>query len=160
MKNKKNENILKKKAAWISLLVGILIFGGKLIAYLLTSSAAIFADTSESVVNIIASSMALYSIYLASKPPDKTHLYGHGNIEYFSAGIEGLMIVVAAIAIFYSSISKMLGGVQPEQLGIGTMIIAATGIVNWYLGRYLHKMGKKTDSIALIADGKHVSTDS
>lgn len=157
---KKNENILKKKAAWSSLLVGVLIFGGKLVAYFLTSSAAIFADASESVVNIIASSMALYSIYLAAKPPDKTHLYGHGNIEYFSAGIEGLMIIVAAVAIFYSSISKMIEGVQPEQLGIGTIIIAITGIVNWYLGRYLHAMGKKTDSIALIADGKHVSTDS
>jgi len=155
-----NFTYIKKKAAWISLIVGSLIFFGKLIAYFLTFSAAIFADASESIVNIIASSMALYSIYLGSKPPDKTHLYGHGNIEYFSAGIEGLMIIIAAIAIFYSSIAKMISGIQPEQLGIGTIIIAATGIINWFLGRYLNKMGKETDSIALVADGKHVSTDS
>lgn len=151
---------IKKKAAWISLIVGSFIFIGKVIAYFLTSSAAIFADASESIVNIIASSMALYSIYLGSKPPDKTHLYGHGNIQYFSAGIEGLMIIIAAIAIFYSSITKMITGIQPEQLSIGTVIIAATSIVNWFLGKYLNKMGKKTDSIALVADGKHVSTDS
>ncbi len=151
---------IKKRAAWISLIIGSLIFIGKAIAYYLTYSAAIFADASESIVNIIASSMALYSIYLGSKPPDKTHLYGHGNIEYFSAGIEGFMIFVAAAAIFYSSIVKMISGIQPEQLGLGTIIIATTGIINWYLGRYLNKVGKETDSIALVADSKHVLTDS
>lgn len=156
-----NENIkLKKKAAIISLLVGLGMFAAKTTAYLITGSNAIFSDAAESVVHVMATTMALYSIILSSRPPDKSHLYGHGNIEYFSAGIEGLLIVIAAFTIIYTSVQDIIIGAIPEKLGTGTMIIAAAGIINLFLGFYLIKKGKQTHSLALVADGKHVLTDS
>lgn len=151
---------LKKKAALISLVVGFLMFAGKITAYLITGSAAIFSDALESIVHIFATGMALYSIYLSSKPADETHFYGHGNIEYFSAGIEGLLIIIAALAIVYECISSLVYGVQIEQLDVGILITSAAGFVNLFLGWFLIAIGKKTKSIILVADGKHVLTDS
>lgn len=156
-----NENIaLKKKAAIISLLVGFGMFGAKISAYLITGSSAIFSDAAESVVHVMATSIALYSIILSSRPPDKSHLYGHGNIEYFSAGIEGFLILIAALTIIYTSAEDLIIGAKPEKLGTGTIIIAAAGVVNLFLGFYLIRKGKETNSLALVADGKHVLTDS
>lgn len=150
----------KKKAAWISLVVGGFMFFSKISAYLLTGSSAIFSDAAESVVHVAATSMALYSIYLSSKPADENHLYGHGNVEYFSAGVEGLLIVVAAFTIIYTSGHDLIYGVATQKLGIGTTIIAIAGLVNLVLGLFLVKKGKLTNSLTLIADGKHVLTDS
>ncbi len=156
-----NENIrLKKKAAFISLFVGFGMFAAKVTAYLITGSSAIFSDAAESVVHVMATSMALYSIILSSRPPDKSHLYGHGNIEYFSAGIEGFLIVLAALTIIYTSIEDIIIGAKPDKLGTGTIIIGAAGAVNLFLGFYLIRKGKQTNSLALEADGKHVLTDS
>lgn len=156
-----NDNYkLKRKAAVISLLVGFGMFGGKIFAYLITGSSAIFSDAIESVVHVMATGMALYSILLSSKPADKNHLFGHGNIEYFSAGIEGLLIIIAAITIIYTAVVNIITGSQPEQLSSGTLIIATAGVVNLFLGWYLIKKGKETNSLALEADGKHVLTDS
>lgn len=151
---------LKKKAAIISLSVGIGMFFFKMGAYLITGSAAIFSDAAESVVHVLATSMALFSIYLSSKPADDTHPYGHGNIEYFSAGTEGILIVIAAIFIIYESTLSIIKGPQLQELGIGAIIITIASSVNLGLGNYLIKMGKKTNSLTLIADGKHVLTDS
>ncbi|MDP2037924.1 MAG: cation diffusion facilitator family transporter, partial [Ignavibacteria bacterium] len=150
----------KKKAAWISLIVGGFMFVSKISAYLLTGSSAIFSDAAESVVHVAATSMALYSIYLSSQPADENHLYGHGNVEYFSAGVEGLLIIIAAITIIYTSGHDLIFGVQTQQLGIGTTIIAVAGVVNLALGLFLVKKGKQTNSLTLVADGKHVLTDS
>jgi cation diffusion facilitator family transporter len=153
-------NFNKKRAAWISLSVGVLMFISKMGAYLLTGSSAIFSDAAESVVHVVATSMALYSIYLSSKPADYDHLYGHGNVEYFSAGVEGLLIIIAAITIIYTSVHDLIFGLTTKSLDIGTLIIAAAGAVNLALGLYLVRKGKQTNSITLIADGKHVLTDS
>ncbi|MGB5848066.1 MAG: cation diffusion facilitator family transporter, partial [Ignavibacteriaceae bacterium] len=155
-----SNNNLKRKAALISLILSAILFLGKLVAYFITGSAAIFSDASESVVNIFATSMALYSIILSSKPADESHLYGHGNIEFFSAGIEGVLIFLAAIIIIYHAITDLLKGPELESLNIGVIIIAVTGGINFALGYYLIKTGKKTDSLTLIADGKHILTDS
>lgn len=153
-------NSLKKKAALISMIVGLGMFAAKITAYLLTGSSAIFSDAAESVVHVLATGMALYSIILSAKPADKSHLYGHGNIEYFSAGVEGLLIVLAAMVIIYSSVSDLITGFRPEKLDIGTIIVGIAGAVNLWLGLYLIKKGKQTKSLALVADGKHVLTDS
>ncbi len=91
---------LKKKAVGISLVIGVILFGGKLTAYFLTGSAAVLSDALESIVNIVAASFALYSLVLSSKPADKEHPYGHGKVEFFSAGFEGAMI---SIFIFHIS---------------------------------------------------------
>ncbi len=150
----------KRKAAWISLLIGICMFVAKITAYFMTGSSAIFSDAAESVVHVAATSMALYSIYLSAKPADENHLYGHGKVEFFSAGVEGFLILVAAVTIIYSSVHDLIIGVHTQKLDIGTSIIAAAGIVNLILGMYLIKKGKQTNSLTLIADGKHVLTDS
>ncbi len=151
---------LKKKAAVISLSVGIGMFLAKIGAYFITGSAAIFSDAAESVVHVLATSMALYSIMLSSKPADRSHLYGHGNIEYFSAGIEGFLIVAAALYIIYEAVTDIIAGPQLKSLGIGILIISGAGGINLILGFYLIRIGKKTNSLTLIADGKHVLTDS
>ena len=155
-----NDYKLKKKAAVISLSVGIGMFFAKMGAYLLTGSAAIFSDAAESVVHVLATSMALFSIVLSAKPADKSHLYGHGNIEFFSAGIEGLLIIVAAVFIIFTAIMDIIKGNILKQLDIGVIVISFAGVVNLLLGTYLVRRGKKTNSLTLIADGKHVLTDS
>ncbi len=155
-----NSTSLKKKAAYISLVIGIGMFLSKMGAYLITGSAAIFSDAAESVVHVLATSMALYSIILASRPADDSHLYGHGNIEFFSAGVEGFLIVLAAAVIIYTSVLDMMRGTHLKSLDIGVYIISAAGAINLFLGFYLIRTGKKTNSLTLIADGKHVLTDS
>ncbi len=151
---------LKKKAIYISLFFGILMLFIKFAAFLLTGSSAIFSDASESIVHVIATGMAVYSVLLSAKPPDESHLYGHGNIEFFSAGIEGTLIIVAAIAIIYNSTEAILNGVTPEKLDYGTILIGFAGIINLILGIYLIRKGKATNSLTLVADGHHVLTDS
>ena len=151
---------LKKKAALISLLIGFLMFFGKVGAYVLTGSAAVLSDALESIVHIIATSFAFYSLILSTKPPDKEHPYGHGKVEYFSAGFEGAMIVIAAISIIIYAVRDIIIEREISSLDTGAIIITAASIVNLLLGLYLIRTGKKTNSIVLIADGKHVLTDS
>lgn len=151
---------LKKKAALISLTIGFLMFFGKMGAYYLTGSAAVLSDAVESIVHIIATSFAFYSLHLSTKPPDKEHPYGHGKIEFFSAGFEGAMIVIAAIFIILYAIRDIVIGKEISQLDTGVVIITVASVVNLLLGLYLIRTGKKTKSIILIADGKHVLTDS
>jgi len=151
---------LKKKAALISLTIGFLMFFGKMGAYLLTGSAAVLSDALESIVHIIATSFAFYSLHLSTKPPDTEHPYGHGKVEFFSAGFEGAMIIIAAIFIIIYAIRDIIIGKEISQLDTGAVIITAASVVNLLLGLYLIRTGKKTKSIILVADGKHVLTDS
>jgi cation diffusion facilitator family transporter len=157
--NRGNQIDLRKKAAIISLAVGIGMFVTKMTAYFITGSVAIFSDAAESVVHVAATGMALYSIILSSKPADKSHLYGHGNVEYFSAGVEGLLIVLAAGIIIYQAVLDIISGPTLESLSLGVIFISAAGGVNLILGIYLIRTGKKTNSLTLVADGKHVLTD-
>jgi len=151
---------IRKRAAIISLVVGFSMFFFKIGAYLITGSAAIFSDAAESVVHVMATSMALYSIILSSRPADDSHPYGHGNVEYFSAGIEGLLIAFAAIFIIYEGVNAIITGPELKQLGIGAIVITFASVINLLLGNFLIKTGKKTNSLTLVADGKHVLTDS
>ena len=150
---------LKKKAALISLIIGFMMFAGKMGAYLLTHSAAVLSDALESVVHIIATSFAFYSLYLSLRPPDKKYPYGYGKIEFFSAGFEGAMIIIAAFSIIYYAVRDIIYGSPITQMDIGAVIIFAASAVNGALGLYLIRSGKKTNSIILVADGKHVLTD-
>lgn len=159
MQNEANLS-LRKRAALLSLLVGIGMFVAKMGAYLITGSAAIFSDALESVVHVAATLMAFYSIILSSQPADDSHLYGHGNIEFFSAGVEGLLIVIAALAIIYTSVMDMIHGSVLSSLDIGAVVVALAGGINLVLGLYLVRQGRKTNSLTLVADGKHVLTDS
>ncbi len=155
-----DQNKLKMRAALLSLIIGFVLFAAKIVAFLITDSSAVFSDAAESVVHILATTVVVYSIFLSNKPADETHFYGHGNIEYFSAGFEGLLVIIAAIIIIYTAIQDIVSGATPKNLDTGSLIIAGAGIVNIFVGLYLVKQGKRTNSVALIADGKHVLTDS
>jgi cation diffusion facilitator family transporter len=150
----------KKKAILISLCVSIVLMLAKFAAYFLTNSNAILTDAAESIVNVIASSFAFYSIYLSTLPKDENHPYGHGKVEFFSAFVEGVLIGIAGIIIIFKSGHDLFYPSQIKQLYDGAIIIGCTGAVNLLVGFYLIQTGKKHQSITLEADGKHLLTDS
>ena len=143
----------------LSLGVGFFMLASKIVAYWLTGSAAILSDAAESVVHVVAVSFAAYSLWLSLKPPDRSHLYGHDKISFFSAGFEGAMIVMAAFYIIYVSIQKWMAGLRLEHLGLGTGLIVLASLINGALGFFLIAMGKKHRSLILEANGRHVLTD-
>lgn len=133
--------------------------GVKFTAWLLTGSNAIFTDALESLVNVAAGSFALYSLYLAAKPKDEDHPYGHGKIEFLSAGIEGTLIGAAGLAIILKSIYGFMYPEPLQRLDIGILLSAFTGLVNFGMGFYAVRRGKKTNSATLRAGGKHLLSD-
>jgi cation diffusion facilitator family transporter len=139
--------------------VAVVLMAVKFYAYALTHSAAILSDALESIINVVASAFAMGSVILAAKPPDASHPYGHGKIEFFSAGFEGALIIVAALGIFYSGISHLLDPHPLPNLNLGLWLVFGTAAVNLFLGIGLVRIGRQTDSLTLIADGKHVLTD-
>jgi cation diffusion facilitator family transporter len=143
----------------LSLLVGIVMLAGKMTAYLTTHSAAIFSDAAESVAHVVAVAFAAFSLRLSAKPAQPLFLYGYERIAFFSAGVEGAMIMVAAVAILFDSIRKWIMGPRLENLGWGALLVLAAGVLNGGLGYYLLRVGRRTNSMILEADGKHVLTD-
>lgn len=150
------------KFRWIivSLVLSIILMSIKFIAYYLTRSNAILSDALESIINVIASGFAFYSIYLSAQPKDDDHPYGHGKIEYFSSGFEGALIIIAGIWIAVEAIQHLIHPQPIQHLDWGIWLILLTVVVNGIVGYYLQKIGKHTRSEALIADGKHLITDS
>ena len=150
----------KKKAILISLCVSILLMLAKFVAYFLTNANAILTDAAESIVNVLASAFAFYSIYLSTLPKDENHPYGHGKVEFFSAFVEGILIGIAGIIIILKSSYDLIYPTEIKQLYEGAIIIGTTGLINLMVGFYLINVGKKNKSIILEADGKHLLTDS
>ena len=144
----------------LSLIFGLVMLVGKTTAYFMTHSAAIFSDAAESVIHVIAVGFAGFSLRLSTKSASPQFLYGYERITFFSAGFEGAMIIVAAIAIFYESIKRWIAGLQLEHLGTGVLLVLMAGILNAGLGYYLLRTGRRTHSLILEANGKHVLTDS
>jgi cation diffusion facilitator family transporter len=144
----------------LSLAVGVLMLLGKTAAYFMTGSAAILSDFAESVVHVVAVAFAAFSLRLSARPAGPTFLYGYERITFFSAGFEGAMIVLAAIWILIAAISKWWHGLRLEHLGAGALLLLAAGILNAALGWYLLYVGRRSHSLILEADGKHVLTDS
>lgn len=150
---------LRKKTILLSVGVSILLLGLKLYTYHLTRSSAVLSDALESIVNVVASSFATLSIWVAAKPPDPDHPYGHGKIEYFSAGFEGALIIGAAAGIFYTGVNHLLDPRPLPNLGLGLVILGIATVTNLLLGIVLVRIGRRTDSLTLLADGKHILTD-
>ena len=142
-----------------SLLVGAGLMAAKFFAFSLTHSAAILSDALESIINVVAASFALASILIAAKSPDPAHPYGHGKVEYFSAGFEGALIILAALGIFYEAWPRLFHPLAIPRLEKGMLLILGTALVNCALGAILVIIGRRTKSIVLVADGKHVLTD-
>ena len=131
----------------------------KFAAYHLTGSAAIFSDALESIVNVIASVVAGWSLFLAHQPADAQHPYGHGKVEFLSAGFEGGMILLAAAVIALRAIEEMIEGPGVHELKVGLVLILLAGLVNGAVGLYLLRSGRQRGSATLVADGKHLLTD-
>ncbi|MCY7358978.1 MAG: cation diffusion facilitator family transporter, partial [Rudanella sp.] len=144
----------------ISLALSILLLFLKLGAYYLTNSTAILTDALESIVNVVASAFALYSIYLSGQPRDQNHPYGHGKIEFLSSGFEGALILSAGLFILVQAVFSFFEPHSLKNLDWGLVIIAFTTAINAFIGWRLVQAGRQTDSLALIADGRHLLTDS
>jgi len=149
-----------RQAMRLSLLVGVLMLGGKVAAYFLTGSAAILSDAAESVVHVVAVGFAAFSLWLSARPANHRFLYGFERISFFSAGFEGAMIILAAVSIIAAAIQQWLAGLPLANLSAGTLIILAASVVNAGLGWYLVRTGRRHHSLILEANGKHVLTDS
>lgn len=144
----------------LSLIFGVAMLIGKTAAYFMTHSAAVFSDAAESVIHVIAVGFASFSLRLSARPASGHFLYGYERIAFFSAGFEGALIVVAAVTILVESIREWIAGLQLQHLGAGVLLILGAGILNAGLGYYLIRVGRRTNSLILEADGKHVLTDS
>ena len=139
--------------------VSIVLFIAKIIAWYLTNSVAILTDALESIVNVVAGLIGVYSLYVSAKPRDYDHPYGHGKAEFISAAIEGSLITVAGFIIIYEGINNLLHPHILKKLDYGIILIAATAVVNYITGALCIKTGKKNNSLALIASGKHLQSD-
>ncbi len=143
---------------WITVL-SVLLFIVKIIAYYITSSLAILSDALESIVNVIAGFIGLYSLYVAAKPKDEDHPYGHGKAEFVSAAAEGSLIIAAGIIIIYETVQNILQNTQIKSLDQGMWLIALTAVLNYVAGLYCVKIGKQNNSLALESSGKHLQID-
>lgn len=143
----------------VSLSVSFLMLAGKIGAYVITDSAAIFSDAAESVIHVLATALVAISIWYSLKPADQSHHYGHGKAAYFSAGFEGGLIMLAAAAIIYSAVGDLIRGPEVQQLGTGLLLLVGLTLVNLLLGYYLIREGRTHNNLALVSNGQHVLTD-
>lgn len=147
------------RALMYALALGIVLMAAKFIAWMLTNSNAILTDALESIVNVVAGGFAWYSLWLAARPADHNHPYGHGKIEFISAGIEGALIFFAGVSIIAKSGYNL---VYPQPLGdldVGIIITAACGGINYLMGWQLQKKGEARHSLTMIASGQHLKSD-
>jgi len=140
-------------------LLAVVLFIIKMVAWYLTKSVAIYTDALESIVNVVAGFLGLYSVWLAAQPRDFNHPYGHGKVEYLSALIEGALIIIAGLLIIVESIKRIFHPQPIQQLDLGLLLIFLTAALNAGYGWYAQKMGKKFNSAAIQASGKHLMTD-
>ncbi len=152
-------NHAMQKAARLAFITSLTLLLAKFGAYYLTDSKAVLSDAIESTINVVTAAFLMLSISVSSKPVDKNHPYGHGKIESFSAGLEGGLIILAAVIIFVEAIPAFFAPQQPQNLGAGIYILGGAGIINLIVGTYLLRAGNKYKSDALSADGRHLLTD-
>lgn len=157
MQAKANSSI---KLQWIITLFGVLIFGIKITAWYYTQSVSILTDALESTVNIFSAFLGLYSLYLSAKPKDQDHPYGHGKIEFLTSAMEGSLIFVAGLLIIYESIIRLNNPQIPSSLDLGIILIGISALLNYFLGYWGVKTGRKNNSLALVSSGKHLQSDS
>jgi cation diffusion facilitator family transporter len=149
----------RTRAGWVSLFTGAGLCAGKFAVAAATGSTALLSDALESVVNVVAASLLLYALVVAARPADRNHPYGHGKVEFFSAGVEGALIAVAALAILYHAALDLWRGPQLRRIDLGIAVSALLAAGNAALGVYLVRAGRRHGSAALEADGRHVLTD-
>ena len=148
-----------KRYAIYSIIASVLTLGLKFGAWGITDSVGLLSDATESIVNLTAGVLALTAITIAMRPADSDHTYGHGKAEYFSSGIEGVLIIIAAFAIAYAAISRFSNPQELRNLGPGLLLALLSSVINFVTAKVMLKAAKRFDSITLEADAKHLLTD-
>lgn len=149
----------QKRAMNLSLAAAMVLLVVKVTAAVVTGSSAIYSDAAESVVHLLAVAFATWALRLAHKPADETHHFGHDKVAFLSAGFEGAMISAAAVLILYEAVRQFIFGVTISHLGFGVAVTAGAAVLNLVLGLSLIRVGKKSHSPLLRANGMHVLTD-
>ena len=150
---------MKQRLIIFSFVLSLLIMAAKFYAYYVSGSTAILTDALESIINVVAAAFAYYSVYLASLPRDLNHPYGHGKIEFFASGLEGVLILLAAAYIFLHASQHLIATPSLVRLDIGMYISLGSAFLNGMMGFYLVRLGKSSHSPTLVADGKHLTLD-
>lgn len=153
------EHRVRLRAGLLAFVGGIVVMAAKLLAWRLTGSTAVLSDALESFVNVAAAALLLYSLYVSAQPADRNHPYGHGKVEFFSAGVEGTLIAVAAFGIVFVAVRALIFGPEVRRLDTGLVLVSAATGINGLLGAYLARVGSRQHSPALVADGRHLLTD-
>ena len=145
--------------AWLSVAAAIFTIVLKSLAYYFTGSVGLLSDAAESLVNLVAAILALAALSVAARPADEDHLYGHSKAEYFSSGVEGLLIIIAALGVGYAAINRLLAPMPIENTSLGLVITAVASAINLVVARILLRVGKTYRSISLEADARHLMSD-
>jgi cation diffusion facilitator family transporter len=145
--------------AWLSVAAAVITIGLKTVAYLLTGSVGLLSDAMESFINLVGAVMMMAMLAIAARPADEEHTYGHDKAEYFASGVEGVLIVIAAISIGRAAWERLLNPQPVEQVALGLAVSVAASLVNLVVARILIKAGRQHNSIALDADGHHLMVD-
>ena len=140
--------------AWLSIAAAILTIALKAIAYLLTGSVGLLSDALESFVNLVGALMALAMLTIAARPADEDHAYGHNKAEYFSSGVEGTLILLAAASIAVAAIPRLITPKPLEQVGLGLGVSVAASLVNLFVAQFLLRASKQHHSITLEANAR------
>jgi cation diffusion facilitator family transporter len=148
-----------KKYAWLSIGAAFATITLKGAAYALTGSVGLLSDAVESIVNLVGAVVALAMLTVAAQPPDDEHHWGHDKAEYFSSGVEGVLIVAAAISIGFAATLRLLHPQPLEKAALGLLVSSVASVVNLVVARILLDVGKRCDSITLEADARHLMTD-
>jgi cation diffusion facilitator family transporter len=153
----KRENLTRY--AWLSIAAAIVTIALKMTAYWFTGSVGLLSDALESLINLAAAIVALFTLKIAAQPADEAHAFGHDKAEYFSSGIEGTLIFLAALSIAYAAVQRLVAPQPLEQIGVGIIVSMAATVVNLTVALILMRAGKTHHSLVLEADGHHLMTD-
>lgn len=159
MMQKYGERSSLTRFSWLSIAAAIVTIALKTGAYLLTGSVSLLSDALESVVNLVGAIMALEMLTIAARPVDEDHAYGHGKAEYFSSGVEGTLILIAAVSICVAAVPRLITPVPITRIGLGVVVSIGASLVNLFVGMVLLRAGRRYDSITLEADANHLMTD-
>lgn len=143
----------------VAVSIGIILLVAKFVAYFITHSNAILTDALESIINVVAGAVAVYSLILAALPKDRNHPYGHGKVEFLSAGFEGTLIALAGLIIAAKSVYNFFHPIELHKLDVGMFLAGTAGAINYGVGWLLERNGRRSNSLTLIAGGKHLQSD-
>lgn len=159
MTSENHDRVFLTRFAWLSITAAVVTIALKVTAYFLTGSVGLLSDALESIVNLVGALMALAMLTLAARPADEEHAYGHTKAEYFSSGVEGALILLAAVSIAATAIPRLVDPQPLEQVGLGLGVSVAASLVNLFVAQVLLRAGKRYQSITLEADARHLMTD-